>query len=122
MLEDLKLLYFFYILAKSIMAITAADNDENDDRAMIDNYFDENYDGQGQDDDQQPIHSSSPGRKSSSLASADGLPRVVGKNSLLFTVLLALNAALGAGVLSFPYAYKRAGGIPLAIVIQNVSQ
>lgn len=36
------------------------------------------------------------------------------------SVFLVVNAALGAGLLNFPEAYKQAGGVMIAIVIQAV--
>jgi sodium-coupled neutral amino acid transporter 7/8 len=53
------------------------------------------------------------------------LPLLVGEFVLGTTwyasIFLVINAALGAGLLEFPYAFSQSGGITTALVVQTVS-
>ena len=37
------------------------------------------------------------------------------------SVFIVINAALGAGLLEFPYAFSQSGGIAAALIVQAVS-
>ena len=47
------------------------------------------------------------------FGSADG-------TSIIGTIFLVVNAALGAGLLNFPQAFDQAGGIEVAMIVQAV--
>ena len=58
------------------------------------------------------------GSSSDSHSSADVLKR--GKSSVVEAVFIVVNAALGAGLLAFPYAFYYAGGWVQGLAIQLV--